>query len=150
MYLINNKPITSYLLVVLQLSSLGLLTFIGPLPAHTIVGIVSQLIGLLLAFWAVYEMRISRLSVLPDLQAGSSLVTSGPYKIIRHPMYTSLFLVYTPLTLETPSFYKYLFFCLLAVVLFAKITYEEKQLAQNFPEFKNYQNNSYILLPFIW
>jgi protein-S-isoprenylcysteine O-methyltransferase Ste14 len=150
MYSINNKPISSYILVGLQLFALGALTYFGPMPAHTILGIASQLIGLILAFWAVYEMRKSRLSVLPDLQAGARLVTSGPYKILRHPMYTSLLLLYIPLTLEMPSLNKFLFFGLLTIALFGKTTYEEKLLAKNFPEFENYKKSSYIMLPFIW
>lgn len=150
MYYINQRPITSYIWVGLQFLSIGLLLYLGPILAGNIYGLLSQAISLLLASWAILEMRKSRISVLPDLQTDATLVTSGPYKLIRHPMYTSLLLMFAPITIEQPSLIKYLIFSILILVITLKAKYEETQLAKRFNQFAAYRKTSYIIIPFIW
>lgn len=150
MIYIYKRPLASYLWVSMQFLTIGSLIYLGPALSSSFIGKISQITSLLLASWAIFEMRKSRLSVLPDLKPGAHLVTSGPYKLIRHPMYTSLILLFAPITFEQPTIYKYLIFSTLLFVILKKTHYEETQLSKRFKQFAAYRKTSYIIIPFIW
>lgn len=75
------------------------------------------------------------------------LVTTGPYRRVRHPMYLAHFLIFlcvllqrlAPLTLAL-----YLVF-VAGQVIRARI--EERKLAQSFPEYEEYRRNTGMFLP---
>lgn len=41
--------------------------------------------------WAVWANRPGNFNIRPAPRAGARLVTQGPYRLIRHPMYTAVF-----------------------------------------------------------
>jgi protein-S-isoprenylcysteine O-methyltransferase Ste14 len=147
------KPKSRYyawLLVTLQVATSLYLTFSGPVkPAHWYIAIF-PVIGMVLGVWAVLEMRRSRLSLMPDISKGASLVTSGPYRLIRHPMYTSLLLVFIPLVVNQGSLLRILALLLLISSLILKMEYEEKQLVKTFPGYRPYMVKSWRILPGIF
>jgi len=106
--------------------------------------------GGILAIWAIVVMRKSRLNIMPDLLPGSRLITSGPYRLIRHPMYTSLIIIFVPLVIADHSPARLLTLFLLIAVLVTKLRREEKQLAKTFPEYNEYCTTSYRLIPFLF
>jgi len=70
-------------------------TYIGasPLLGVQIFGGVLFLIGAVLAGWSLILFRKARTTTIPG-QASSQLVTWGPYRASRNPMYISLSLAY--------------------------------------------------------
>ena len=61
-----------------------------PHDAASVAGFVFLIAGLALALWAFISMRRSNFSVMPEPVSGGELVERGPYRLIRHPMYTCL------------------------------------------------------------
>jgi protein-S-isoprenylcysteine O-methyltransferase Ste14 len=61
---------------------------VQPLPA-VLAGFLVQLAGLALFWAAIFASREARLRLAFDAENPDSLVTSGPYKYLRHPFYTS-------------------------------------------------------------
>jgi len=92
-----------------------------------------------------YASRI--IEVQPDQQ----VISSGPYTIIRHPMYSGILLLYifSPLALGsriamTPA-------CLLIPIIILRIIEEEKTLIRDLKGYREYmQKIRYRLIPGIW
>ena len=103
--------------------------------------------SLLLAGWAVKVMRLGHFNLLPTIRDGAILVTHGPYRYIRHPMYASLLLAGVGLLLISCTWLRLAAFLALWLVLYCKLRIEEKLLADHFPDYARYQKRSRMLFP---
>jgi protein-S-isoprenylcysteine O-methyltransferase Ste14 len=87
-----------------------------------------------------------------ETQQDQKVIETGPYQIVRHPMYTGgmIFLIFTPLALG--SYWAFILFLVLTpLVLVLRITGEEKYLKDHLQRYKEYcQKTKYHLIPFIW
>jgi len=85
---LNIVPTVIYIVAPEQLSWAAL-----PLPAGwRWVGVGMGLVGIFLLFW-VHHTLGKNFSVPGVMKEKQSLITTGPYRWVRHPMYTALFLV---------------------------------------------------------
>lgn len=86
-----------------------------------------------------------------EVEKGQKVVTTGPYAVVRHPMYSAILLimVFTPLCLGS---YWGLFATIPAFpLIILRILNEERALAENLPGYKEYlEKNRYRLIPGIW
>ena len=105
------------------------------------------LASLFLACWAIKVMRLGHFNIRPAIKEGAILVTHGPYRYIRHPMYASVLLAGTGLLLITFSWLRFCAFILLWVVLYLKLRIEEKLLIRHFPEYASYKKRACIFSP---
>lgn len=103
--------------------------------------------SLLLAGWAVKVMRLGHFNVRPTIKSGAILITHGPYRYIRHPMYASLLLAGLGLLLISCSWLRLVGFFALWLVLYLKLRIEEQLLAGHFPDYSLYQKRSRMLFP---
>jgi protein-S-isoprenylcysteine O-methyltransferase Ste14 len=119
------------------------------LPAYHLAKIVS-VIGMVLGLWAIWSMRNIHFSILPLPHRHASLHRDGPYRVLRHPMYSAQLLL-TLGWILTPWFWTDFFIWLVYVlVMMGKISYEEQELGRLFPEYEDYRRKSYALLPFLF
>ena len=109
-----------------------------------------EVIGVFIGLWALQAMTMKNLHVFPEVHGKSFLVTHGPYRFIRHPMYTALLLCTLAMVLDEFSMMRGIVWLLLAINLVAKLTYEERLLAQHYPEYESYQRQTSRLVPFIF
>jgi protein-S-isoprenylcysteine O-methyltransferase Ste14 len=83
-------------------------------------------------------------STMPEAR---QLVTSGPYRFVRHPLYVTEEIAVIGVAIQ----YRSLAALLLVVVQlgfqFARMNYEEKVLANAFPEYKSYSERTARLIP---
>lgn len=149
-------PILSLGLVALQFSLIALLSYLlisqshnrlELLPTAALIGYASAVI---LGLWAVKTMRLGKFNIVPDPQQNVTLITSGPYRYIRHPMYLSILIFFLPPALFQPSFSVLLTYGLLAFTLVIKLHYEERLLRQALSSYSHYQARSKKLIPFIY
>ncbi|HWC36833.1 MAG TPA: isoprenylcysteine carboxylmethyltransferase family protein [Mycobacteriales bacterium] len=119
----------------------------GPLRGG--VGIALFAVGLATAVWA--RLHIGRNWGTPMTQKDDpELVTSGPYRFVRHPIYSGILLagVGTAVALG----WVWLVVVAIAGVYFGyAATVEEKFLTERFPDtYPAYQRSSKMLLPFVF
>lgn len=139
----------SYLLVVIQLLCLGGIVITGAVIAFRPIYLCLELLGIVLGLWALVTMTFRNLHILPDIRAESQLVTHGPYRFIRHPMYSALLLVTLALVLDTYTTTRLIIWVILAVDLWAKLNYEEQLLKKHFGAYNDYQRRTKRLIPFL-
>ena len=140
----------SILLVTAQISLIAALLGTGPWWAENPGYAALELAGLALGLWAVAVMRASRFRVMPEVHPRALLVTAGPYRWIRHPMYSSGLLAMLALVLDAWSLGRLLVWLALLAVLVAKLLHEERLLCSAFSPYADYQRITKRLVPGLW
>lgn len=140
----------SYVLVGVQFVCLAAIVVSGPLIPPAPLWALVTVGGVLLGVWAVLAIRIPEVSVLPEVRMGARLVTRGPYRLIRHPMYSALLIVCLGLVMGAPSLLRWLLWLALLADLVIKLNYEERLLARRFSEYAAYRRRTWRVLPFVY
>ena len=91
-------------------------------------------------------------SAIIEITEEQKIIETGPYRIVRHPMYTGglIFILFTPLALG--SYWALIPFSASTVLaLILRIINEEKFLVANLPGYSDYcKKTKYRLIPFVW
>jgi protein-S-isoprenylcysteine O-methyltransferase Ste14 len=90
-------------------------------------------------------------SSIIEVNRSQSVISTGPYRIIRHPMYAAALLMalFTPLALG--SYWALLFFPLMFLATAWRLVDEERFLARHLPGYDEYRLKArYRLIPFVW
>lgn len=103
-----------------------------------------------LAAWTLMHNRLGNFNIRPTPRVSGVLVTSGPYRWIRHPMYTSLLLGAGALAWTSSPVIGWLAWFALAVVLFLKSTLEEHWLCGHYPGYAAYRLVSKRFVPWLF
>lgn len=136
-----------YLLVFIQMSCLVYILVSGPLLANGMNGMLIESAGLFLGVLAIFTMKPGNFNISPRIKPNGNLVTTGPYRIIRHPMYLAQIIAVLPLITDYFSWYRLGAIVLLTITLLFKIEYEEKQLVKHFPDYTAYTKTTKKLIP---
>lgn len=122
----------------------------GALDAALIVaGLVLIGAGGLLSFAGVFALG-RNLSVLPYPKAGATLVRGGPYRLVRHPIYSGLILGAFGWALLHRSVITLGAAALLLVFFDVKARREERWLARVDPAYDSYRQRVRKLIPFVY
>ena len=140
----------SLILVIIQFSSFLFFGLVGNLFATKHL-LALQIAGLIIGIWGIVVMKLGHFNIQPEVKNQAQLVLTGPYKIIRNPMYLGL-LMFFGLSLFSKFDYLRLFvFLILTTVLILKIVMEETFLTKRFGEvYLNYKKKTYRLIPFVF
>ncbi|MCW5853637.1 MAG: isoprenylcysteine carboxylmethyltransferase family protein [Anaerolineae bacterium] len=106
-----------------------------------------------LGFWIVFLVfkENSYTSATIEVADEQKVITTGPYRVVRHPMYAgaSVLLLATPPALG--SWFAFPLAVLVILVVVARLLDEERFLAASLPGYEAYrQQVRYRLIPFIW
>lgn len=122
------------------------------LPVHSPilegVGAVLFLAGLGLAVWA--RLYLGRNWGMPMTRKDEpELVTSGPYRYVRHPIYSGLLLAILGTALAT-NIYWLIAFAIMGVYFVYSASVEERILTESFPSsYPAYRAATKMLIPFV-
>jgi protein-S-isoprenylcysteine O-methyltransferase Ste14 len=105
--------------------------------------------AVMLGAWALSCNRPGNFNVRPAPRAGGRLVRSGPYRWIRHPMYTSVMAGGAACVWAAPSAWTALALALLVADLVIKATLEERWMLLEHPDYAGYRAGTWRFLPFI-
>jgi protein-S-isoprenylcysteine O-methyltransferase Ste14 len=127
--------------------SLGIVPWLPGLPVQWL-GVGLCLAGFALAFWA--RVHIGRNWGVPmSLRENHELVTSGPYRYVRHPIYSGIMLAMIGTAFATDLAWLALFVIYFVFFLFAARS-EEKTMQRQFPEaYSAYRRRTKMLIPFV-
>ncbi len=117
----------------------------------TILGIILLTIGILLRAWAVRKLGVYFTPTV-QIQFKHQLITSGPYKLVRHPSYTGAFLAITSFALILNTLTGYIISIIAMSISYKfRIGIEEKELKTYFGiEYIKYSQHTKKLIPFLW
>ena len=146
----RRKSYLAWLLVMFQFLFIGVIVLTSPLTNLKLWVILFILLGIALGLYAIYTIRIGNFNISPHVKPDGIMIAHGPYRLIRHPMYTAILITCWPLVLGHFSFTGLLCVTGLTIVLIIKLHIEEQYLTQAFGAYREYTTTSKKLFPFIW
>ncbi len=90
------------------------------------------------------------LTPLPFPKEGAPLIQSGPYALVRHPIYSGLLIGSAGIALLASGWLTWIYAAALFLLLDFKTRREERWLSAKFPEYGSYQRRVRKLLPFLY
>jgi protein-S-isoprenylcysteine O-methyltransferase Ste14 len=105
--------------------------------------------GFVMTLWVTKVNRFAARTI--QVEPGQEVISSGPYCIIRHPMYAGIcaMCLFTPLALG--SYITWPAFILLIPLIVLRLLNEEKVLRQELPGYAEYcLHTRFRLVPFLW
>jgi protein-S-isoprenylcysteine O-methyltransferase Ste14 len=86
-----------------------------------------------------------------ELAADQRVISTGPYALIRHPMYASALVMLVGIPIALGSWWGALVVVAIMPALIWRLIDEEKFLAGNLPGYVAYQEKvRYRLIPWVW
>ncbi len=146
----NRLQAWSYVFV--QALLLALLVFlsqsVGPqIHRFVTLGGTFEWLGIIGVLVCAASLRRS-LTAIPIPKQNGELSTTGLYRYVRHPMYSSVLLFALGIALHAGSAIKYLLALFLYVLFHLKSVYEEKYLRLKYPEYAQYSARIPRFIPF--
>jgi hypothetical protein len=105
--------------------------------------------GLALAAWALWAYPLGSFNIRPTPRADGHVVQRGPYRWIRHPMYSSIALCGLACACATQQLWVWLALAALGLVLLTKALLEERWMAQQYPEYTDYRARTKRFVPWL-
>ena len=132
-----------------------MLLAVGALPAPIVFAVPDAVSGLAtpiailafsLAIFGLLHLR-RNLSIIPEARR---LVTTGPYRLIRHPLYAGEMLAAVSLMLARPALWPLVALAPYFAVQLLRAHYEEQLLSRTFPQYLEYRQHTWRLVPLVW
>ena len=98
------------------------------------------------ALWSLAYLR-RNLSIIPEAR---SLVTGGPYRVVRHPLYLFEIMAALGALAAAPGLISALSMVVFVGMQMVRAGYEERLLASAFPDYADYARRTRRLIPFVW
>lgn len=121
-------------------------------PAPAIVSVIGNLLIVLsfVMFYVVFKENSFGGSTI-EVVDGQKVITTGPYALVRHPMYSGVLVMVTGVPLALGSWLGLLVVALTLPALIWRILDEEKLLKNDLPGYMEYLGKvRYRLVPYLW
>ncbi len=123
-----------------------------PLPIWMrVLAMLVHLPGFLLLGWVMRENTYLSQVVKIDKDRGHQVVTTGPYALVRHPMYTVMIVLLFAVPVALGSRYALILAVFLTLLLIIRTYFEDRTLhaeLEGYPEYA--KQTRYRLIPGIW
>jgi protein-S-isoprenylcysteine O-methyltransferase Ste14 len=140
--------IASLLAFVFLVASIAALLLRGALLAAGPVGIAIQVLAVALMIWARVTFGVRSFHATARPTAGG-LVTTGPYRFIRHPIYAAVLYFTWVGVLSHVSALNVVLGLLATAGTIIRMATEERLLVQRYPEYRDYAARTRRVIPFI-
>ncbi|MCM2466223.1 methyltransferase family protein [Methanoculleus oceani] len=107
------------------------------------------LLGYFIFFLTIRENSYAARVV--EVDAGQKVIETGPYAVVRHPMYLGTILMFLATPLALGSFWAFFVFLPVPALIVLRIRNEEEVLVRELPGYSEYrQKTRYRLVPGVW
>ena len=106
--------------------------------------------GVLLGMWSLNSNRPGNFNIQPLPRVGARLVQSGPYRWIRHPMYSAVMICGLACVYANPLALAWLALVALVGVLATKASFEERWMQAEHADYADYKACTRRFLPGIF
>lgn len=103
--------------------------------------------AVVLGMWSLAANRPGNFNIHPAPREGGRLVTVGPYRWIRHPMYSAVLLFGLACALASAGLAAWALLAALAGVLWVKSSLEERWMAARHPAYAAYRERTRRFVP---
>ncbi len=147
----TRRSTLSHALVLLQFAAIGIVAwpFVAP-GTERLQWLSISAIGLLVGLYTLAHNKLGNFDIYPEPLPDACLVTTGPYRWIRHPMYTSLLLMMVGIAVYYNAWPNYVGLLLLGIAVYGKIRREESHLHLRFDDYSDYVKRTHRLIPKIY
>ena len=156
----GTKPLDNVIYAVMMTALLSFLAVAGldarfgwsSLPfGWTYLGVLLYIAGYIPIGLAIAANPFVERTVRIQQERSHVVVTTGPYRIVRHPMYAGLMLVMASWPLLLGSTWSFVAWAVAAVTVFVRTALEDRTLRRELPGYEEYTKHTrYRLIPEIW
>jgi protein-S-isoprenylcysteine O-methyltransferase Ste14 len=141
-------PFIAHLLVLLQFTAIGAACFpVALAPGGSPYWLLVCALGLGGGIVTLYYNRLGNFNIYPQPKQDARLITTGPYRYIRHPMYLSLLVMMLGVALYNFHWLNFAGLSLLGVAVAGKALLEERLLQAQFPAYAEYLQRTRRIIP---
>ena len=154
----EKEPTQKIIMVFTSLGFIGLIVFPAldhrfawsHMPPYvTLAGDVLVVLGFLAIFFVFKENTFTSATI--ELAPDQKVISTGPYALIRHPMYAGALVMLLGIPIALGSWWGLLVIVAMMPALIWRLFDEERFLARNLPGYAEYQKKvRYRLLPLVW
>jgi protein-S-isoprenylcysteine O-methyltransferase Ste14 len=116
-----------------------------------VVGVMLLITSFIIISLTFRENAFLSPTVRVQLERGQTVISTGPYRYVRHPMYAGGLLLFLGTPLLLGSWYGLLLVVLLILVVAVRAVLEERVLRDELPGYAAYMKQvKYRLIPYVW
>jgi protein-S-isoprenylcysteine O-methyltransferase Ste14 len=120
-------------------------------PSVQVIGALGLLLGMWIMFRTLRENSFAAPVVKIQKERGQTVISTGPYALVRHPMYFGAVFYFVGTTLLLGSWWGLLFVLAMVLLLCIRIPIEEKTLRAGLEGYDAYAARvRYRLIPLVW
>jgi protein-S-isoprenylcysteine O-methyltransferase Ste14 len=117
--------------------------------ALVIAGDILIVVGFFIVFRVFQENTFTTATI--QVAANQKVIATGPYAVVRHPMYAGALVMLSGIPLALGSAWGLLMLVPMTILLAQRLLDEEKFLSRSLPGYKDYcQKVRYHLVPSVW
>jgi protein-S-isoprenylcysteine O-methyltransferase Ste14 len=109
-------------------------------------GLAAFFLGLIVVFASLFNLDKS-LTAYPTPKVGGELITTGFYRLVRHPIYSGLIFAFLGFAIYRESWFKILVSLILALLFHFKTQYEEEKLTEKYSQYPDYKKKTGKFFP---
>jgi protein-S-isoprenylcysteine O-methyltransferase Ste14 len=127
------------------------LDVLGPLWIPATLGLLIATMGIAIRAWSILSLGTA-FSRVVRVEVGQKLVTTGPYRVIRHPSYAGVMLAFTGIGVIVGNWLSIIALALIPTIGFViRILVEERVLRSNMGRrYDDYARGQARLIPGVW
>ena len=101
------------------------------------------------AIWIFMHNRVGNFNILPEIREDASLIVTGPYRFVRHPMYSTLILFMMGIVLWHFNMINLLLLAIMIGAVILKAVKEERLWSSHHKSYLAYKSKTKMIIPFI-
>jgi protein-S-isoprenylcysteine O-methyltransferase Ste14 len=106
--------------------------------------------GGLLLVWLAFRVNSYAASTV-NVEPGQPVISTGPYALVRHPMYSGGLLLFLGIPMALGSWWGLILFPSMLVLLILRLKNEERYLSDHLSGYRDYcARVTHRLIPYIW